>query len=128
MNSTLFGNLPLLQTAAAGQAGAGGQLVTMVVTFGLIIVVFYFLVLRPQNKKQKETQKMLAAVKKGDRVVTIGGLRGVVASVREDAVVLKVDDDTKIEFSKSAISQVLEQHKEEKEEETGKEQSVQKKD
>jgi preprotein translocase subunit YajC len=98
------------------------------VTFGLIILVFYFLVLRPQNKKQKETQKMLAAVKKGDRVVTIGGIRAVVASVKEDAVVLKVDDNTKIEFSKSAISQVLELHKEEKEDEKGKEESVQKKD
>jgi len=128
MISTLFGPLPLLQIAAAGQASAGGQLITMVVTFGLIILVFYFLVLRPQNKKQKETQKMLAAVKKGDRVVTIGGIRGVVASVKEDSVVLKVDDNTKIEFNKSAISQVLELRKEEKEEEKGKEESVQKKD
>jgi len=99
-------------TDAAGTAGASGgggaQLITMLVTFGLIIVVFYFLVIRPQNKKQKDAKKMLASVRRGDRVVTIGGLHGFVESVKEDAVVLKVDDNVKIKFSKSAVSQVLE--------------------
>lgn len=129
MNFIRFTSLPLLQTSPVAGGDAGSSLITMVVTFGLIILVFYFLVLRPQNKKQKETKAMLAAVKKGDRVVTIGGIRAVVAAVKEDAVVLRVDGDVKIEFSKSAISQVLEQRKEEKEEEKGKEESaVQKKD
>ena len=67
----LFANLPLLQAA-----GGGGQLITTFITFGLVIFIFYFLIIRPQNKKQKDTQKMLEAVKKGDRVVTIGGIRG----------------------------------------------------
>ncbi len=80
----------------------------MLVTFGLIIVVFYFLVIRPQNKKQKDAKKMLQSITKGDRVVTIGGLHGTVESVKEDAVVLKVDDNMKLKFSKSAVSQVLE--------------------
>jgi preprotein translocase subunit YajC len=93
-----------------GAAGGGGgtQLVTMLVTFGLIIVVFYFLVIRPQNKKQKDAKKMLQSITKGDRVVTIGGLHGSVESVKEDAVVLKVDDNVKLKFSKSAVAQVLE--------------------
>jgi preprotein translocase subunit YajC len=94
--------------SAGGAAGGGSQLITMLVTFGLIIVVFYFLVIRPQNKKQKDAKKMLESIKKGDRVVTIGGMHGYVESVKEDAVVLKVDDNVKLKFSKSAVSQVLE--------------------
>ena len=74
--------------------------------FIAIILIFYLLIIRPQNKKQKETQKMLAALKKGDKVVTIGGIHGVIQSVRESTVILKVDDGTKIEFSRSAISSI----------------------
>ncbi len=104
--------LPLLLGAPDGSGGTatggGGSLVTMLVTFGLIIVVFYFLVIRPQNKKQKDAKKMLESIRKGDRVVTIGGMHGFVESVKEDSVVLKVDDNVKLKFSKSAVSQVLE--------------------
>jgi preprotein translocase subunit YajC len=95
--------------AGSGAAGGGGtQLVTMLVTFGLIIVVFYFLVIRPQNKKKKDANKMLSSIRRGDRVVTIGGMHGSVESVKDDAVILKVDDNVKIKFSKSAVSTVLE--------------------
>lgn len=80
----------------------------MLVTFGLIIVVFYFLVIRPQNRKQKDAKKMLESIRRNDRVVTIGGMHGVVESVKDDAVVLKVDDNVKLKFNKSAISTVLE--------------------
>ena len=93
---------PLLQEGAPG-----GQLLTMILPFGLIILVFYFLIIRPQNKKQKDTKQMLAAVKKNDKVVTIGGIRGVIVSVKDDTVIVKVDDNVKLEISKSAISTVL---------------------
>jgi preprotein translocase subunit YajC len=92
----------------APAAGGSGQLVTTFVTFGLVILIFYFLIIRPQNKKKKETQQMLNELGKNDRIVTIGGIRGTVQSVKDDAVVVKVDDNTKLEFSKSAISNVLE--------------------
>jgi preprotein translocase subunit YajC len=107
----IFDSLPLLLAApdaSGGAAGGGGSLVTMLVTFGLIIVVFYFLVIRPQNKKTKDAKKMLQSIRKGDKVVTIGGMHGFVESVKEDAVVLKVDENVKILFSKSAVSQVVE--------------------
>lgn len=102
--------LPLLMGAPAGGAGASGpaSVAPTLVTFGLVFAIFYFLIIRPQNKRQKETKQMLSALKKGDRVVTIGGIRGTIFSLKEETVVLKVDDNTKIQFSRSAISSVVE--------------------
>jgi preprotein translocase subunit YajC len=77
---------------------------------GLVIVVFYFLILRPQNKKQKELKQMLASLKKNDKIITIGGIRGVVANnVKEGdtTVIIKVDDNVKMEFSRNAISGII---------------------
>jgi preprotein translocase subunit YajC len=100
----LFSGLTLLQ--ASGSGNATGSMVSTLVTFGLVFVIFYFLIIRPQNKKQKEAQKMIEAVKKGDKVVTAGGVHATVYTVKEKTVILKVDDNTKMEFSKSAISSV----------------------
>jgi preprotein translocase subunit YajC len=101
--------------ASAGPgAGGTGSIVSTFVPFILIIVIFYFLIIRPQNKKQKETQKMLSALKKGDRIITVGGIHGVISTVRESSVVVKVDENTKIEFSRSAIATVSEVGKVEK--------------
>ena len=99
---------PFLFGAAEGGAGAagGGGLMT-ILPFGLIILIFYFFIIRPQNKKQKETEKMISAVKKGDKVITIGGIHGVVSSTDEKTVVVKVDDDTKIKFNRSSIGSVV---------------------
>ncbi|MCL1931392.1 MAG: preprotein translocase subunit YajC [Treponema sp.] len=103
------------QAADGAQGGAAGGFMTFL-PFVAIIAIFYFLIIRPQNKKQKETQKMLSALKKGDKVVTIGGVHGTIQSVREQSVVLKVDDNTKIEFNRSAISSIVSAAKEDKEE------------
>lgn len=102
--------LPILVGAPEGAAAAGGpaSIAPTLVTFGLVFAIFYFLIIRPQNKRQKETKSMLEALKKGDRVVTIGGIRGTIFSIKEDTVVLKVDDNAKIQFSRSAISSILE--------------------
>jgi len=103
---------PTGEAGAAGAAGGGSSSWPMLVVMPLIILVFYFLVMRPQNKKQKEAKKMLEGLRKGDRIVTIGGLRGTVVSVKDDAVVLKVDDNTKLEYSKSAVATVLKREEE----------------
>jgi preprotein translocase subunit YajC len=101
-------NLALLMGGPAGAGGAsGGSMTTSLVTFALVIGIFYFLIIRPQNKKQKDTQAMINAMKKGDKVATIGGIRGTVQSVKDETVIIKVDDDTKLEFNKSAVSTVL---------------------
>ncbi len=93
----------LLQTAAGAEQGLLG----MVAPFAIIFVIFYFFIIRPQNKKQKETKKMIEALKKGDKVVTIGGIHGVVSSTKEQSVIVKIDDNAKIEFSRSAIATVV---------------------
>jgi preprotein translocase subunit YajC len=91
---------------SAGTEGGGMSGILSFAPFILIIAIFYFLIIRPQNKKQKETQKMLEALKKGDKIVTVGGVHGSISTVRESTVIVRVDDNTKIEFSRSAIAQV----------------------
>ena len=108
--SQLFAQSPLLMAAPGADPSAGpASIMPTLLTFGLVFVIFYFLIIRPQNKKQKETKKMLEALKKGDRVASIGGIHGTIQSIKDDTVVLKVDTSTKLTFSRSAISNVLEQ-------------------
>jgi preprotein translocase subunit YajC len=102
--ATFFSSLPLLQTAASGS----GSMLTMIVPFALIIVIFYFLIIRPQRKKQKETKDMLATLRPGDKVATAGGIRGTVKHVKETTVTIKVDTNTTVEFNKSAVTNILE--------------------
>ena len=84
--------------------GEGGMQLIMLL---LILGVFYFFMIRPQMKKQKELKKFRESLAVGDKVVTIGGIHGVISSVKEKSVIVKVDDDAKIEFNRSAISTVL---------------------
>ena len=118
MNSLYLSLGPLVRLMGAPQGGEGGAGSSLFSFLPLvaIIAIFYFLILRPQNRKQKETQKMLSAIKKGDRVVTIGGIHGVIQNVRESTVIIKVDENTKLEFNRGAISGVVSHAKEDKEE------------
>ena len=68
---------------------------------------FYFLILRPQQRRQKETQKMIAALKRGDRILTSGGLYGTVWDVKEDLLVVKLTEDLKVEIARSAVQAVV---------------------
>lgn len=72
----------------------------------LLVVIFYFMLIRPQQKRAKQHRQMLQELKAGDDAVTIGGLRGVVAAVTDDTVVLRVADNVKLTFNKSAIAGV----------------------
>ena len=97
--------VPFLQ-AAAGSVSTSASLISTLIPFVLIIVIFYFFLIRPQNKKQKETERMLSALKKGDKIITIGGIHGTIASLKDQTVIVKVDDGCKIEFNRSAIATV----------------------
>ncbi|WP_240414342.1 preprotein translocase subunit YajC [Paenibacillus periandrae] len=94
--------------AAAGDPGLQGYLVT----YGplvLMFVVLYFLLIRPQQKRQKTRGMMLSNLKKGDKVVTIGGLHGTILEISDDTIILRVNDVTKLTFERSAINAVSNQ-------------------
>jgi preprotein translocase subunit YajC len=96
---------PLFAQAKQGSplSGMGGLLPMLLFMF----VIIYFMMIRPEQRKQKERQKLLSAVKKGDKVLTAGGIYGTVGNVKETTVMVKVADDTVIEFAKSAITTVI---------------------
>ena len=85
------------------QTGAGGGPLSMIMMFALIFGVFYFLVIMPAKKQQKKKEAMIGALKKGDKVVTSGGIFGTVAAVEDNTLLLKIAENTKIRISKSAI-------------------------
>jgi preprotein translocase subunit YajC len=87
---------------------AADQMLHMLMLLGITVGIVYFMVIRPQQRKQKETEAMRASIRKGDRVLTTGGLYGTVVGERNGIVVLKVADDVKMEFSRDAIIQVKE--------------------
>lgn len=101
--------LVLLQTSTGTHAAANPQ-GNMLYSFApllFMILIFYFLLIRPQQRKQKEHQKMLSEIKKGDRVITTGGIYGLVERVREDGIlIIKVADNVKLEFARSAVSSI----------------------
>jgi len=90
-------------------SGSGpGSVVTQLLFFAAIFAIFYFLLIRPQQKQKKERERMLASIKKGDRVVTSSGMHGTVVGLNEHTVVLKVADQVKLEFDRSAIGRAVE--------------------
>ncbi len=93
---------PVTQTATAEAPGGLASfipLLSLLAMFGIL----YFLMIRPQRKRQRERVQLLNALKVGDRVVTIGGLHGTILEINDELVVLKVNDVTKLTFSRSAV-------------------------
>ncbi|WP_053374816.1 preprotein translocase subunit YajC [Paenibacillus sp. FJAT-27812] len=91
----------------AADAGGSGNILGMIWPFVLMFAVFYFLLIRPQQKKQKQRTSMLNQLKKGDKISTIGGLHGTVVELSDDTVVLRVNDTTKMTFERSAINTII---------------------
>jgi len=75
--------------------------------FILVLVIFWFLLIRPQQKRQKERNAMLQSLKKGDKVITIGGLHGTITDLTEDRVTLKVNENTRLVFERTAVNAVI---------------------
>ena len=92
------------QGAPAPQPGGGFSFFVPLI---FIFVIMYFVMIRPQKRRQMEQQKLISALKTGDRVVTNAGIHGLVANVKETTVMVKVADNVKIEMEKSAISNVF---------------------
>ena len=104
----MFNNLSLLMgiPGGGGAEGSSGSYVQILMIVG-VFAVFYLLIIRPPRKKQKDTKKMLDAVKKGDKITSIGGVRGTVKNIMENSIIVEVDNKgATLEFSKSAIGSV----------------------
>ena len=98
-------SLALMAAAPAG----GGSAITMLPLL-LLIPLMYFVMIRPQQKRQKQWQEMLSKIKTGDRVTTAGGIRGIIVSIKEDSMIIRVaPDNIKMEVAKSAIASVTTQ-------------------
>jgi len=105
----VVGRVAGLLGMAPSPGGAGGQqpgLMQFLPMVVMLVAIFYLLVFRPQQKKQKEQKDMIASLKKGDAVITSGGIHGVVAGLKGEIVVVKVADNVKIEVSKGSITAV----------------------
>ena len=97
----------LFMAQPQGGGNTTDSLISTLIMFALIIGIFYFMILRPQQKRQKERQKMLDSVKKGDKVVTAGGLHGTVAGLDDKTILLQVSENVKMKFDRSAVSVVV---------------------
>lgn len=95
LNRSTIMFIPMLQ--------AGGNPLYTFAMIALIIVIFYFFLLRPQMKRQKELRKFQEGLSKGDRVVVAGGIFGKVAEVRDDSVIVEIDNDTKVRVLKNSV-------------------------
>lgn len=82
------------------------SLISMLPMFAIIIVIFYFIVYRPQQREQKRRDSLVSSLKKGDKVITAGGIHGIIAGVKDDVAVVKVDENVKLEVSKTSITVV----------------------
>jgi len=100
MNNTAF--LYLLAQPSGGTAGQSNALITFLPLI-LVFVVFYFFMIRPQMKKQKEMSSYRSSLKKGDRVVTTGGIYGKIYEVKDNFVMMEVGGDVKLKVDKSAL-------------------------
>src|SRR4051812_18890386 len=102
-----FAIVTFLAQASPAPASAASGLGGFIVPMTLIFVMMYFLLIRPQKKRQVEQQRLVSALKTGDRVVTNAGIHGLISNVKESTVIVKVADNVKIEMEKSAITNVL---------------------
>lgn len=90
------------QQGGEGKGGLGGMLIPLILMFG----VFYFLLIRPQQKRQKEQKKLISELQKGDKVITSGGIHGVISNMKDQTVIVKVADNVKLEITRTNITRV----------------------
>lgn len=91
------------------QQAPGGieSILSSIVPFLLIIFIFYFLILRPQQKRQKERAKLLESIKKGDKIITAGGMHGLVEGLDDKTILVKITDNVKVKMERSAVTTII---------------------
>lgn len=106
--NVLFPDPAWAMAPSASGGGGASQLMPTLVMFAAMFAIFYFLMIRPQQKQRQERERMLSAVKRGDRVVTTSGIYGTVTALTDSTVTLRVADQVKLEFERGAIGRVVE--------------------
>ena len=99
--------LLLAQAAAASPAGGAANPLASFIPIILIFVIMYFVLFRPQMRRQKEQARLVSSIKTGDRVITSSGIHGMVTNVKETTVTVKVADNVKLEMEKTAVTNVV---------------------
>lgn len=97
----------LAQTQSAAPAGGAANPIASFIPIILIFVIMYFVLFRPQMRRQKEQTRLVSALKTGDRVVTASGIHGMITNVKDTTVTVKVADNVKIEMEKTAVTNVV---------------------
>lgn len=109
---TWEGVTELLSLLAAAQSAAGqtpstaGGVLAALMPFLIMLVVFYFFLIRPQQKQQKQREEMLQSIKKGDKVITVGGIHGEVVEAKGDVLTLRIADKVEVKINRSGIGQI----------------------
>ena len=104
--ASIWANIVPIAAAAPKKPPAGNPMMQSLLFIFVMFFILYFLMIRPQRKRQRERMEMLDALKKGDHVVTTGGIKGVVTVVRDREVVVKVDDNCKLTFVRSGVARI----------------------
>lgn len=99
--------LTALAPAPEGAPNAEGHTMILVLFYGGLFAVFYFLLIRPQSKKNRAIRDMQSAIDKGDSVITSGGMYGTVHKVKDDVVIVQIADDVRVKFQRSAITELV---------------------
>ncbi|NCB17499.1 MAG: preprotein translocase subunit YajC [Synergistales bacterium] len=89
---------------AAGGAGGQGSLMGMLFPLAIFVVIFYFFIIRPQKKRQRAQDELLASLSRGDQIVTIGGFFATIREVKDDSIVVEIADGVKVRILKSAVA------------------------
>ncbi len=108
INYSMLSNLLGIILMAPAQGGdQGSSAISTVVMFGSIILIFYFMIYRPQRKRQKERETLVSKMEKGDKVILAGGMHGTISAIEDTTLLISVSDTTKIRFEKSSVNTVV---------------------
>ncbi|MGD8781493.1 MAG: preprotein translocase subunit YajC [Ignavibacteria bacterium] len=97
----------LLAMAPTPEGGGGGSMVSTLIMFGAIFAIFYFMIIRPQQKRAKQREKLLSEIKKGDKIITSSGIYGTISGLDEKTCLIDVGNNVKMKFERSAIASVV---------------------
>ena len=104
-----FAQDPATKPGTTSPPGAGDDMMRFFLMMGSIFAIFYFLMIRPQQKQRQRHEEQISALKKGERIVGAGGIYGTIVGIKDDKAVIKIADNVKIEITKSSITHILEE-------------------